>query len=279
MKEITNKSIAIIGVGNMGGSLTQGLLDSNWSAREITLIGKSVEQCNRLEQQFPVCKAACMDQLAKQAVQTIILAVKPTSMQETCRQLASVPLHADTMFISAAAGVPIKSLKKWLGEDAIILRCMPNTPAAIGLGITGIYADQQLPDQHKKLINDILSCIGKTLWVTNERMIDVVTAVSGSGPAYLFFFMECLQKSAQNAGLNESDSYLLVSEMIFGAASLAKQKDVGFDQLRIAVTSRGGTTERALNSLIQADFERIIDQAVTAATKRATEISQSFIKE
>jgi len=155
---------------------------------------------------------------------------------------------------------------------------MPNTPAAIGLGMTGIYADQ-LPEESKKIVTDILSSSGATLWVESEAMLDVVTAISGSGPAYLFYFMECLQKSAQDAGLNEQESYLLVAQMIYGAANLAKQKETDFEQLRIAVTSKGGTTEKALQSLMEADFNHIINQAVTAATKRATQISQSFTEE
>ena len=276
MKDKAKSTTAIVGVGNMGGSLAQGLLDNDWPSDNILLVGKSSEQCNALRSTFPNCKIVTIEELTDEQIQTIILAVKPNSLQSTCTQLTS--LSDETVFISAAAGVPITAIRQWLGKQRII-RCMPNTPAAIGLGMTGIYADQQVPEASKKIANDILSCTGATLWVANESMLDVVTAISGSGPAYLFYFMECLQKTAQEAGLNEQESYLLVSQMIYGAATLANQKEADFEQLRIAVTSKGGTTEKALQSLMEADFNHIIHQAVTAATKRATQISQSFTEE
>lgn len=279
MKEKFNHTVAIVGVGNMGGSLAKGLLDNAWPADKITLVGKSTQQCDELKSKYSGCHSITADKLTDQAIQTIILAVKPNSMQATCDQLSSLSLPKNTIFLSAAAGVPIAAIQRWLGQHAIIIRCMPNTPTAIGLGMTGIYADQHLSATNKKIVNDILSCTGTTLWVMNEALLDVVTAVSGSGPAYLFYFMECLQKSAQNAGLNEKESHLLVSQMVYGAANLAKPKETDFEQLRLAVTSKGGTTEQALQSLMQADFNHIINQAVTAATERATQISQSFIKE
>lgn len=279
MKKKTDHTVAIIGVGNMGSSLAQGMLEHDWPANKITLVGKSEEQCKLLDTKFPTCTIARISELANKPSQTIILAVKPNSMQATCDQLASLSLPQQTLYLSAAAGVPIAAIQDWLKGPVIVARCMPNTPAAIGLGMTGIYADKQLSNDNKTIINHILSCTGATLWVANETMLDAVTAISGSGPAYLFYFMECLQESAQNAGLNEQESYLLVSQMIYGAASLAKQKDISFEQLRKAVTSKGGTTEQALQSFMQADFNHIINQAVIAAKERATQISQSFIKD
>lgn len=279
MKDKLDRAVAIIGVGNMGSSLAQGLLNNDWPANQITLVGKSVAQCDVLKTKFSACKTACITELANETIQTVILAVKPNSMQTTCTQLASLSLPKEIIYLSTAAGVPIAAIHNWLGKQAIVTRCMPNTPSAIGLGMTGIYTDQHLPDSNKKIVNDILNCTGATLWVASEAMLDVVTAISGSGPAYLFYFMECLQNSALNAGLNEQESHLLVSQMIYGAASLARQKEASFEQLRTAVTSKGGTTEQALQSLMQADFNHIIDQAVTAAQERAIQISQSFIKD
>jgi pyrroline-5-carboxylate reductase len=203
-------------------------------------------------------------------------------MASVCQQLASIEFTSETLFISIAAGVPISAFQRWLGEHCSIVRCMPNTPAAIGLGMTGIFTSANTSDANKSLSDQILSAIGETIWVDKESMLDAVTALSGSGPAYLFYLMECLQESGKTLGLSSQQSYQLTLQTMLGAAQLAQQlgeeQDIDFATLRANVTSKGGTTEQAINCFIENDMKKIVEGAVKAAADRACEISQSFNK-
>ena len=200
-------------------------------------------------------------------------------MRSVCQQLASHKVAPETLFISIAAGVPTAALQRWLGKQTLIIRCMPNTPAAIGQGISGLYTEAATDITKKELAEEILRSTGQVLWVTDEALLDAVTALSGSGPAYLFYFMQCLQESGQGLGLTEQVSYELTLRTMLGAAQLAQQQGIDFAALRAQVTSPGGTTEQALNCLTKHDFKKIIDEAVKAAASRASEISLSFNKD
>ena len=279
MNTATNKTVFIIGGGNMGGSLAKGLLANKWRAEQINICEQNLARHDLLRSEFPHCKIIqfCPAPIPSSCI--IILAVKPQDIRSVCKQIASDKFASDTLFISIAAGVPTDAMQQWLGEQAIIVRCMPNTPAAIGHGITGLYTSVHTDEVSKKCAQEILDGVGTSLWVQEESILDAVTALSGSGPAYLFYFMQCLQKSGQALGLSEQDSYDLTLQTIAGASRLAQQQNKNFAELRANVTSKGGTTEQAINCLSKHKFNEIVNEAVSAAANRATEISKSFSKD
>ncbi len=279
MNPSTKKTITIVGAGNMGSSLAKGLLANNWNANQIILCEQDHQRHNLLRTEFPQSKIVANYAEAIRQSSIIILAVKPQDMRTVCQQISACKLTSDVVFISIAAGVPTHALQNWLGDHAIIIRCMPNTPAAIGHGITGLYTNSGTDMLSKRSAEEILRCAGKTIWVEKESMLDAVTALSGSGPAYLFYFMECLQESGQALGLSAQDCYTLTLQTMAGAAQLAREQNKGFDELRANVTSKGGTTEQAINCFVKHEFKKIIEEAVRAAADRATEISNSFRKE
>ena len=272
-------SILIIGAGNMGTSIASGLIAKQWPENQITFCEQEHSRHEALNKAFPESNIVSDPNEVTASCKVILLAVKPNDMESACQKLSSIDLPANTLFISIAAGVPVSAFQNWLGNQAIIVRCMPNTPAAIGLGMTGVYSHADTNSIDKELADQILSSTGKTIWVDKETMLDAVTALSGSGPAYLFYLMECLQESGKTLGFNDQDSYTLTLQTMLGAAQLAQQQNIDFKTLRANVTSKGGTTEQSINCFIQNDMKKIIDSAVKAASEKACKISQSFTKE
>lgn len=279
MRNTNQQSILVVGAGNMGQSIVKGLLAKQWPANEITFCDNQVLRHVSLQNEFPGCCIISNPYEISNIPKVILLAVKPHDMPIVCRSIAESKLFSSCLFITVAAGIPINTYLRWLGDDAIIVRCMPNTPAAIGHAITGLYTASSTSDEDKSLASHILSAIGETLWLDEESKLDAVTALSGSGPAYLFYIMECLQKSGQKLGLNKEHSYKLVLQTMLGAAQLAAQQDIDFKTLRANVTSKGGTTEQAINCLTDNNLAKIIDQTISAAANRSHEISQSFDEE
>jgi pyrroline-5-carboxylate reductase len=278
MSYANHQSILIIGAGNMGSAIASGLLAKQWPVNQITFCDHDHSRHQALSTAFPDSMIVS-DPSEAAPCKIVLLAVKPYDMQSVCLNLSTIDLPADTLFISIAAGVPVSAFREWLGHQAVIVRCMPNTPAAIGLGMTGLYSSPDTNSSDIELADQILSSTGKTLWVDKETMLDAVTALSGSGPAYLFYLMECLQESATALGLSTQDSYTLTLQTMLGAAQLAQQQNIDFKTLRANVTSKGGTTEQAINCLVQNDMKKIVDSALKAACEKAGEISQSFTKE
>ena len=269
------QQIVVIGVGNMGASLVRVLLNNNVPAQHITLVYRQRAQADRLALDFPDCSLATLKEAVTSAA-SYILALKPKDTLQLCRDIAATTDTAKSLFISVAAGIPFQSLQDNLGAEAIVVRSMPNTPAAIGYGISGLYTADTTATWYRDQAEKILHSVGKTLWLEDESALDAVTALSGSGPAYLFYFMECLQQSGQALGLSAEESTLLTLEMIHGAAKLALESDQSFAQLRTTVTSKGGTTEAALHSLAANNLQDLITQALQAAAERSKEISQSY---
>lgn len=279
MKSASDHLILIIGAGNMGTSIAKGLLANQWYSSQITFCEKLQQNHQQLLSVFPDCNIVSDPTEIASQPSIVLLAVKPDDMESVCQILSNCHLSVNTLYISIAAGVPVSAFQRWLGDSAIIVRCMPNTPASIGLGMTGLFTMANTSSAHKHLADEILLAIGKTIWVDKELMLDAITALSGSGPAYLFYLMECLQKSGKSLGLSSEDSYTLTLQTMLGAAQLAQEQAIEFETLRANVTSKGGTTEQAINCFIQNDMRNIVDDAVHAAANRATEISQSFNKE
>tara|TARA_R110002049_G_scaffold252264_2_gene427317 strand:- start:50795 stop:51634 length:840 start_codon:yes stop_codon:yes gene_type:complete len=279
MKISDHLSLLIIGAGNMGTSIASGLLSRQWSASQITFCDHDLSRHDALQKAFPGSTVISDPSQITLSHKIVLLAVKPGDMSSACLKLSAMNLPADTLYLSIAAGVPVSAFQEWLGQHAVIIRSMPNTPAAIGYGMTGLYCRPDTSQIDRDLANQILSSTGETIWVEHESMLDAVTALSGSGPAYLFYLMECLQESGESLGLSAQDSYMLTLQTMLGAAQLAKQNGSDFKVLRANVTSKGGTTEQAINCFIENDLKKIVKSALKAASDKAGEISQSFNKE
>ena len=249
MNATADTTAIFIGGGNMGSSLVKGLVANNWRNEQILFCEQDQRRRDWLQKEFSGCTVSAIDSISITPASIVILAIKPQDMRSACEQICNLGFSADALFISIAAGVPTRAIRKWLGGKANIVRCMPNTPAAIGQGITGLYTSRDTTQTDKDRAEKILRCAGETLWVTEEPMLDAVTALSGSGPAYLFYFMECLQESGKNLGLSSEECYTLTLHTIVGAANLAALDKHTFEQLRANVTSKGGTTEQAIDSL------------------------------
>ncbi|MBV1876460.1 MAG: pyrroline-5-carboxylate reductase [Pseudomonadales bacterium] len=201
----------------------------------------------------------------------VVLCVKPNMMEEICLPLKNQA--KDKLFISVAAGITTKSLAHWLGDSTSIIRCMPNTPALVQQGMTGLFANSRVSESQKTIAEAILQSVGLTEWFEKEDALDAVTAISGSGPAYYFLVMEAMQNAAIALGLSTEVSRKLVLQTALGAAQMASESELDTEQLRTNVTSPGGTTAAALEQLIEAGLPDSFDKAIIAAFKRSKELS------
>jgi len=270
--QMINQTVLIIGLGNMGSALAEGLMQLD-SCPQLILCEHNSDRHEQLQTQFPTATLITQYDQCHTAPDIVILAVKPKDIKSTCQQLAT-ELPNDTLILSIAAGVPSVAILSWLGEQHSVIRCMPNTPASIGVGMSGLYTPTQTSTQHKALAQQIMLATGKVLWLDSEEKIDALTAISGSGPAYVFHLMSCLQKAGESLGFSQDETRLMVQQTVLGAAQLA-QNDVPFLQLQKNVTSKGGTTESALNIFHQHNLESIVQEALDAAYRRAAEISNT----
>ena len=265
-------SIAFIGAGNMAGSLVNGLIESGTSPSEIAAADPIAKQLEKLSV-LGVVTAANNDQAIK-AVDVIVLAVKPQVIGQVLEALSG--LTPNQLIISIVAGIDLRSLETWLPANQPIVRCMPNTPALLGAGMTGLFANSRVTDQQKALATHILEAVGEVAWVSKEAHLDAVTAVSGSGPAYFFLLMENMIAAGQKLGLDAELSKKLTEQTAFGAALMAQKSNVDPGTLRKNVTSPRGTTEAALNLMLAQDFPATVIDALSAAEKRAKELAVEF---
>ncbi|MEW5708685.1 MAG: pyrroline-5-carboxylate reductase [Pseudomonadota bacterium] len=266
-------AITFIGGGNMATALIGGLLHKGWSAGEIRVVEIDAAQRERLAGRFGVATTAAPEVGADD---TVLLAVKPQHMREAARGLAGrLGLQ---LVITIAAGIRLDDLARWLGGYRRLVRCMPNTPALVHCGITGLYALPEVGPEERQRAEAILGAVGRTLWLEREALLDAVTAVSGSGPAYVFYFMQALEEAAVGLGLEPRQARLLTLETFYGAATLARQSEAPVASLRAQVTSKGGTTERAVAVLEAVRVRSHIEEAVRAAHARAAELGDEFGK-
>ena len=261
--------IAFLGGGNMASALIGGLVAKGTEARSIAVIEVSPAARERLGARYPVHIATAPD-AATQRADVLVIAVKP---QDARAALASVSVNRH-LVISIAAGLTLDTLSRWLGGHRKLVRCMPNTPALIGAGIAGLYALPEVDAPEKSKAEEILRAVGEVVWVPEERLLDPVTAVSASGPAYVFWFIEQLAASAVKLGLNEQVAKKLALHTVLGAAKLAASSNDAPATLRKNVTSKGGTTEAALNVFDQEKMAERFMRAVEAASRRATELGR-----
>ena len=266
-------NITFIGGGNMATALIGGLLKGKFYApEELSVVEVSEEACTKLQKQFSIRATIDLAQgVAGSGV--IVLAVKPQQLSEVCAKVA--PLLETQLVVSIAAGIRAQDLARWLGTKNIV-RCMPNTPALIQSGVTGLYALPEVSDMHREIAKNILDAVGVSLWVENEVMLDGVTAISGSGPAYVFYFIEAMQQAARELGFNEAQAKSLVIDTFLGAAKLANASTDDAGVLRARVTSKNGTTERALLSMEKNEVKAHIVAAVHAAAVRSKEMGDEL---
>jgi pyrroline-5-carboxylate reductase len=266
------RKLTFIGGGNMATAIIGGLIADGMPAASIEVIDVASESCERLVQKFGVKAHSSLDQAQLHPV--MVLAVKPQQLLDVARQLAS--RLRDHLVVSIAAGVRLGDLSRWLGGHARIVRTMPNTPAMVGAGITGMFAQAQVNAEDRSVAESILRAVGAVVWVDDENDLDWVTALSGSGPAYIFYFIEAMEDAGIKAGLSAETSRRLALHTVFGSAKLALEAGEDPSVLRAKVTSKGGTTERAIASLAADGFIDMLARAVTAAAARSRELGDEL---
>jgi pyrroline-5-carboxylate reductase len=266
--------IAFLGGGNMAGALIGGLIAKGTDARSIAVIEVSPAARERLAAKYPVHIATAPD-AAMQRSEVLVLAVKPQDAKAALSRVHG----GKQLVISVAAGVTLETLSRWLGGYRRLVRCMPNTPALIGAGIAALYALPEVSPQERKIAEKILGAVGEVVWVGEERLLDPVTAVSASGPAYVFWFIEQLAAVGTRLGLTEEVAKKLALHTVLGAAKLAVSSREPPATLRQNVTSKGGTTEAALKVFDEEGIAERFARAVAAASQRATELGKELGKD
>lgn len=262
-------NIAFLGGGNMAGALIGGLVGKGFDARSIAVVEVSPTARERLAARYPVHVATAPD-AAMQRSEVLVLAVKPQDMRSALASLGSTV--RGKLIISIAAGMPLAALSRWLGGHRKLVRCMPNTPALIGAGITGACALPEVTVDERKKAETILGAVGDVVWLDDERLLDTVTAVSGSGPAYVFWLIEQLAGFAERSGVAREDALRLAKHCVFGSAKLALDSAETPEALRKNVTSKGGTTEAALRVFADEQLGERFARALEAARRRGGEL-------
>ncbi|SEP00704.1 pyrroline-5-carboxylate reductase [Nitrosovibrio sp. Nv6] len=268
-------NITFIGGGNMACALIGGLLQQDYSPAQIRVVEISAETREKIKQDFRIEAVADLGQGVANT-DVIVLAVKPQQLAIVARELA--PLLRNHLVISIAAGICAKDISRWLAGYTRVVRAMPNTPALIRAAVTGLYAMAGVSKEEKQNAEAILGAVGTVLWVESEELLDAVTAISGSGPAYVFYFIEAMQKAGHELGLHTAQARQLSIETFLGAARLASQSDEDAAVLRARVTSPGGTTERAIHSLENEGVRNAIERAIRLSHQRSRELGDEFGK-
>ncbi len=271
----SNTRIAFVGGGNMAISLIGGLLARGTAAADIVVAEPLEAQRSRLAHDFGVGTVADAVAAVEQA-QTVVLAVKPQQLAAVARSIAPTVARTRALVISIAAGIRLQDLGRWLGPDVPLIRTMPNRPALIGAGITALYANPAVGADSRQTAEAIMGACGPTVWVNAEAQLDVVTAISGSGPAYFFLLIECLESAGIQLGLDPATARTLAIETAHGSGRLAVAATEPPAELRAQVTSKGGTTAAALAVLEAADMRGIFAAAVAAGARRSTELAAEF---
>ena len=269
------QQIGFIGGGNMASSLIGGLVSNDYPADKITVADLDADKLRYLNETFGVNTTLDSNSLVLQS-DIVVLAVKPQHMQTVADSINESVQQKKPVLVSIAAGIRIDALERWLGGDLAVVRCMPNTPALVKTGATGLFANAQVSDEQKDQVESLMRAVGVAVWVVTEGDLDTVTALSGSGPAYFFMVMEALEAAAVEAGLDQKTAQLLTQETALGAAKMALESTESAAVLRQRVTSPGGTTERAIEVLELQGLRATLRQALIAAKDRSVELSDEL---
>jgi pyrroline-5-carboxylate reductase len=267
-----NEEIAFIGGGNMARSLVGGLLARGWTPDRIHVADPFAPTREALAAEFGVVVHAVNVEAASRAG-VWVMAVKPQMLHSVAAGLAELAQRHRPLLVSIAAGITTAQLSRWLGGGIAVVRSMPNTPALLGAGATGLYANAAVSTQQRELADGLLATAGITVWVADEADMDTVTALSGSGPAYLFLLAEAMQAAAEAQGLSAQAARALTLQTIHGGARMLLESGEDAATLRRRVTSPDGTTQAALESFEACGFRDVVARAVAAATRRGGELS------
>lgn len=265
-------TIAMIGAGNMGASLIGGLIQNGHPSEKIIATDMSAEKLAMLHETFHI-RTATNNNEAIQSADVIVFAIKPQGFESVAVSAKDTVRERRRLIVSIAAGIREASIQEWLGGEQAIVRAMPNTPALIGAGAAALYANAFVTETERNLAESILRAVGIAVWLTDETMMDTVTALSGSGPAYFFLFMEAMQHAAEELGLPSDTARLLTLQTALGAARMAIESGKPLAELRRNVTSPGGTTEKALGVLQDQHLPAIVRHALQAAKLRSEELA------
>ncbi|HTY93019.1 MAG TPA: pyrroline-5-carboxylate reductase [Steroidobacteraceae bacterium] len=272
---MTAHRIGFLGGGNMARALIGGLIGHGMPALQLSVGEPLAEARESLAREFKV--RVSPDNLdAIEGCGLVIVAVKPQEAGPVLRSLAPAVQKARPVLLSVAAGIPVASLSAWVGPGVAIIRTMPNRPALIGAGVTGMYASPGVTPEQRALAGEVMQAAGAAVWVERESDLDVVTALSGSGPAYFFLLAELMMQAAVGQGLEPEAARRLAVGTLHGAGALAHASDGDLARLRREVTSRGGTTQAALEAFAAADLPAIVARAMQAASRRSRELAAQF---
>ena len=268
----SNAHITFIGGGNMGRALISGLLASGFESNQISVVEANAATALKLHEDFGVQGIGALEQIAFDFSKNnvVVMAIKPQDFNVVAKGLASKLKHASApgpLILSIAAGIRLKDMSRWLDHTRCV-RAMPNTPALIGKGITGLFADAAVTQSDRALAETICNAVGQAVWVKEEKLMDAVTAVSGSGPAYVFAFLEAMQSAGEKLGLDPETARKLAYATLEGATQLAHNSDEHAGVLRERVTSKGGTTAAALDVMKTQGWHEILEKAIDAASQR-----------
>jgi pyrroline-5-carboxylate reductase len=265
--------ITFIGGGNMASALIGGLIQKGFAANDIGVVEITPKSRERLEQQYSIRTYVDLSAEAL-TCEVVVLAVKPQQLHEVASDMSGLLHHQ--VVVSIAAGVRAGDLSRWLGNYPLLVRAMPNTPALVMAGITGLYALEGVNQIQRSQAGQVLEAVGEVIWLDDEAKMDGVTAISGSGPAYVFYFIEALQEVALELGFDDATARRLSLGTFLGATRLAIQSEEDTAVLRARVTSKGGTTERAIDAMEAAGIKASIKQAVLAAAERSRELGDQL---
>ena len=271
-----NQTIGFIGGGNMASSLIGGLINGDVvKPHNIMVFDPSPERAQELHTQYSIKIAESNEQLIQNS-SVVVIAVKPQVLNAVLNPLASAFQANPPLIVSVVAGITANSIEQWLGGNVAIVRVMPNTPALIGQGASGLYANDRVNDEQRVVASQLVNAVGSSAWVDNENDIDSITALSGSGPAYFMLFIQSLIESAVNAGLEPEAAKTLAIKTASGAAALIDSSDLPLQTLIDNVTSPGGTTEQALLSFERSNLKGVVDSAFNAAKNRSEEMAKEL---
>ena len=268
-----HKNIVFIGAGNMAGAIISGLLSKGYPASAIRATTRSAESAMCAGQRLGI-EVSTDNHAAIQWADVVVLAVKPQMLADVCHSIQ--PSLQQQLIVSVAAGIGCDDINQWLGGNRAIVRSMPNTPSQVGVGASGLYANTQVSDAQRDFAEQLAGATGLFIWVEDEALIHAVTAVSGSGPAYYFLFMEAMIEAGVQLGLTPESARKLTLQTALGAATLAGAADVPVDELKRRVMSPGGTTERAIQSFEEGGLRQQVSKAMSECAARSKTLAQEL---
>ncbi|MEX2962997.1 pyrroline-5-carboxylate reductase [Microbulbifer sp. TYP-18] len=269
------KLVFIGGAGNMAGAVIGGLLTSGYPSEQILATGRNNDKLAKFKARTGV-EVTTDNAAAASEADVLVLSVKPQMMKDLCTSIASPVRERKPLVITLAAGIPLAAYRRWLGSGVPIVRAMPNTPAQVGAGATGLFAPDGVSAAQRQIAEEMATAVGIAVWVERESGIDQVIAVSGSGPAYFFQFMESMIDAAAKAGMRREDAERLTLQTALGAAKLALSSDVDVAQLKRNVMSPNGTTERAIQRFLSGGLPQLVEEAMRDCATRAAEMAREL---